>query len=748
MLALAWLALLALLLLLPALLPGRCLLAGEYALHLEPWASELPDYAAQPTPGFNSLLWDSMAQYYPWRAFAHRSFAAGTVPLWNPHSLCGTPFLANFQSALFYPLNLPFWLFDPARVFGWMALFHLVLAGFGAYALARVLGLSRTAALTAGTAFELCGFLITWLELPTLVYVASWLPWALLFAYQAARLASWRLALVTGFILGIQALAGHPQIWLYSALAVGAVILFTRGSRSLPRLGFLALAFGLAGLLAAVQLLPAMELASASHRTSGATLERFAAYRSFALPPHNLVTAFLPDFFGRPSEANYWGLGNLASPSLVTGMYSEYCLFAGVAVLYLAVVGVFCSADKRARILGILALLLLLLALGTWLNAPLFFLIPGMASSGGPNRIAILYLLVMALLAAFGVDALRARHVTSRQLFWIKASVFFLGVLALAYTYVRVSPLVPDPLALWVETDAVGALRSLLALGFVSILANLVVKLKPRLAVLFPVLVGLELLLFAWGFNPTCDRAVVYPQSAFVEELRAAAGSNRIAVMKPAWPLHEHPRATLPPNAALAYGLYEIGGYDSLLLKDYIQGLEALAGRSPFPPTNGNMAFAVGTPGALARLGAACFVLPLPEQGKPVFLTDEAAAPTRAVAALGENRYAPVFNYPSPNRVDIELAQPATALLFSDTWEHGWRAWLVAEGQAESLELLSDSLARRQISLASPAKGVVRMAYRPPSFLFGLYCTLIALFMAAFSLGGTLRRSLYGRTSS
>ena len=150
------------------------------------------------------------------------------------------------------------------------------------------------------------------------------------------------------------------------------------------------------------------------------------------------------------------------------------------------------------------------------------------------------------------------------------------------------------------------------------------------------------------------------------------------------------------------------------------------------------------------RLGqlAACFVLPLPEQGKPVFLTDEAAAPTRAVAALGENRYAPVFNYPSPNRVDIELAQPATALLFSDTWEHGWRAWLVAEGQAESLELLSDSLARRQISLASPAKGVVRMAYRPPSFLFGLYCTLIALFMAAFSLGGTLRRSLYGRTSS
>ena len=132
LLAFAWLALLALLLLLPALPPGRCLLAGDYALHMQPWASELPNYSAQPTPGFNSLLWDSMAQYYPWRAFAHRSFAAGALPLWNPHSLCGAPFLANFQSALFYPLNLPFWLFDPARVFGWMALFHLVLAGFGA----------------------------------------------------------------------------------------------------------------------------------------------------------------------------------------------------------------------------------------------------------------------------------------------------------------------------------------------------------------------------------------------------------------------------------------------------------------------------------------------------------------------------------------------------------------------------------------------------------------------------------------
>ena len=39
-----------------------------------------------------------------WRAFAAASLRSGHLPLWNPFTYGGEPFLAGFQSAVFYPL--------------------------------------------------------------------------------------------------------------------------------------------------------------------------------------------------------------------------------------------------------------------------------------------------------------------------------------------------------------------------------------------------------------------------------------------------------------------------------------------------------------------------------------------------------------------------------------------------------------------------------------------------------------------
>ena len=55
----------------------------------------------------NPLL-DPLQQYWPWRRFACRWLLRGEVPLWNPHSFSGYPFLANLQSAILYPPNLIF----------------------------------------------------------------------------------------------------------------------------------------------------------------------------------------------------------------------------------------------------------------------------------------------------------------------------------------------------------------------------------------------------------------------------------------------------------------------------------------------------------------------------------------------------------------------------------------------------------------------------------------------------------------
>ena len=86
--------------------PGRALLPADLLVQFEPWRSQV----ANPPPArWDALVWDGIAQYYPWRFFAAESIRDGVLPLWNPHQFCGTPLLANGQSAVLYPLNAVFW---------------------------------------------------------------------------------------------------------------------------------------------------------------------------------------------------------------------------------------------------------------------------------------------------------------------------------------------------------------------------------------------------------------------------------------------------------------------------------------------------------------------------------------------------------------------------------------------------------------------------------------------------------------
>ena len=59
----------------------------------------------------NFLITDPIRQQYPWRDLSISIEKQLQLPIWNPYSLTGTPLLANFQSAVFYPLNVLFFIF-------------------------------------------------------------------------------------------------------------------------------------------------------------------------------------------------------------------------------------------------------------------------------------------------------------------------------------------------------------------------------------------------------------------------------------------------------------------------------------------------------------------------------------------------------------------------------------------------------------------------------------------------------------
>jgi hypothetical protein len=74
-------------------------------------------------------------QFYPWREYAFDLLRHGQLPLWNEFNGGGAPLLANYQSALLYPLNWPGLILPLAWSMSVMAALHLFIAGRGMWAL-------------------------------------------------------------------------------------------------------------------------------------------------------------------------------------------------------------------------------------------------------------------------------------------------------------------------------------------------------------------------------------------------------------------------------------------------------------------------------------------------------------------------------------------------------------------------------------------------------------------------------------
>src|SRR5947209_7602093 len=279
----------------PVLFGDRALLPTDFLMQMSPWAQERGAAAspARPEPPWNPILWDAIAQFYPWRAFAAHWMRRGIIPFWDPHQFCGTPFLANSQSAVLYPLHLL--LLDlpaglpVARAVALLAAVHLALAGFLTYLWLRALRLSRFAAVLGGIAFMLSGFVVTWLELPSFLAVACWLPLLFLTVHRVLAAPSLARAAAVAAAVGLTLLGGHLQVAFYCLLGAGFYAVWGSGVQAFRRsrvqasgpvslnartperlnarsLVFLILALLLGAMLAAPQLLPAAELSHLSHR--------------------------------------------------------------------------------------------------------------------------------------------------------------------------------------------------------------------------------------------------------------------------------------------------------------------------------------------------------------------------------------------------------------------------------------------------------------------------------------------------
>lgn len=257
---------------------------------------------------------DAANFYYPLWYYLSQRYRAGTLPLWNPYENLGAPLVANGTTAAFYPgiaivlLPIPY----PAAYASFLVA-HVLLAAWGAARLAGELGCRAETRPLAGVIYALAGPTFFQIHNPVYLVGGAWFPWSLA---AIRRLIDWReseaeppspsdaaisesggggktgravarsrfgavglLAVATA----MSVLGGDPQTAYHAGLVALGTWLIVTACRCLTPVrgdpkrwhglrlsassgGMLAAGFGLAFLLAAVQILPSWYYAAESDR--------------------------------------------------------------------------------------------------------------------------------------------------------------------------------------------------------------------------------------------------------------------------------------------------------------------------------------------------------------------------------------------------------------------------------------------------------------------------------------------------
>src|SRR5258706_1724442 len=188
-------------------------LAPTDALQLvAPWEKPGADYVAR-----NEQLFDQTVQFVPWTLYTVQRYKEGQIPLWNPYSQLGAPFMANGQSAIFYPTILLHVKLRETWSWTISAALRLFLAGLGMYLLAGRYGLRRFPRLLTAVTFMLCGFNLVWLNHPQM-NVMPLLPWAVLITEMLVQRVTLLRILGATLVFFIQFLGGHPASCMHLLL--------------------------------------------------------------------------------------------------------------------------------------------------------------------------------------------------------------------------------------------------------------------------------------------------------------------------------------------------------------------------------------------------------------------------------------------------------------------------------------------------------------------------------------------------
>lgn len=377
------------------------------------------DILVGPHNGGQNDLTTHVLSFRPLPAFSLRN--TGELPLWNPWSMAGVPWLGNPQSGAFYPPNWLYLLLPSTVCANWLVVLHHWWAGFGLYLLGRRCGLSWIAALGAGICFLGAPYMMaqTCEGHVSQVCLMAWAPWMWL-AYERIRMGLRGGIPAAAFVMSMAFFCGHVQELFYLVLIFSFCSVWDAfpgpliaGTPVRPLIFLKWMGAGLlTGGMVLVEFLPVYSYLRNAARASGITVAQ-ASYGS--LEPASLWQLLDPLAYGGPQNSldknSYWW-----------GSYWETLLYFGVAPLLLAVWALIGSPRRYPVLrLAVIALIAILFSFGD--DTPVFPYLhrftPGIGMFRAPMRALFHASLAISLLAGFGLDhlltAARSSELTQRQ---------------------------------------------------------------------------------------------------------------------------------------------------------------------------------------------------------------------------------------------------------------------------------------------------------------------------------------------
>jgi hypothetical protein len=359
--------------------------------------------------------------FWPMKRYTAARWAGGDIPLWNPLSGCGEPWMAQLEPGVFYPPDLVFLLPGAAGPFASIAL-HLAVAAAGMAAWLSGLGRSRLACLAGAAVWAGGGAFVSLVPVLNNFATAAWLPWLFLGGERAVRGEG---VTTLGTASALAFLGGEPALAVSGALAATAVAWMGRheapglaGVLRGPAFRRLASGLLLAAGLAAVTAFPFAELLRESGRLRNVEREE-ALGRAVGIS--DLADVVFPPPPGITGGETPGRGGYLATLAL------------GPLALLLAAGGAAGLDGRRRTVGGLLAVAALGLLMSLGAKGGLAALLWDSGLVRGlrfPARFFIFPHLVLALLAGAGVDGWRRESPDRRERLF-GAGVLGLGLILL-----------------------------------------------------------------------------------------------------------------------------------------------------------------------------------------------------------------------------------------------------------------------------------------------------------------------------